>query len=416
MVPLARGGRRSGFHLTRPLSSRRKGRATDGDPAGVSWRGAMGFGLLGLAAYLTSLGLGRVPALAELYARTVSPWLSRPLSLFSGVLPFSLAEALLAVYGLYLAYRAQRAVRAVLRRRLGLLASLGGGMRRLLRDAGVAAAAFYLIWGFNYAREPYEARAGWDAFTEVQPEELVELAEQSVSAANQAYEQLHGGPDAGVPTRLPAELAAVERALGEGWARAAESLDLAEHTAQRYGSGKRPWVSWILARFGIAGIYAPWTAEANTLRGYPAVRAIHSMAHEQAHQRGFAIEAEANFMGFVVAASAPHPLPRYSAAVYAAVRFLGALRRVDPDAAQRIESARHPGIVRDLDEVRAFWERYRWAGSGLGAVVNDRYLRANRVPGGVASYARADRLLIEYARRSGGQLFPTPRTTVQETA
>ena len=372
----------------------------------VSWRTALLSVAAGLVAYGVSLALGELPAVAEGYARTVSPFLTRPLSRLTGAFPFALGEVLLGGYGAFLLYRALRALARHRRGGQRLRSLWSGGLRRILRDLGLIATAFYLVWGFNYARAPFETRAGWPSFEGAGPDELVSLAEQALVAANAAYLTLHGSPDAGRPTAFPEGERQIEEALQDGWVRAAERLDLHPHTAQRYGSGKRPLASWVLARFGIAGVYTPWTAEANTLRGYPPVRAVHSLAHEQAHQRGFAIEAEANFIGFVVGASASHPLPRYSAAVYAGGRFLSALRRIDPEAARQVEDERYPGIDRDLEEVREFWARYQWAGTGLGAAVNDRYLRANRVPGGVRSYALADRLLIEFARQSDGRLFP----------
>ncbi len=373
---------------------------------GVSWRAALVGVLLGAGGYVGSLLLRQAPGWAEAYAQGLGPALSRPISMVTGVLPISVAEWLIVIYVLYLGVRGRRAWTEFRQGRTRVRHVVLGGVRRVVRDLGVAAAAFYLLWGFNYARAPLEVRSGWPEFEDASRDELVALAEQAVVQANASYQTLHGSPDAGQPTTLSADDHEIEEALDVGWQLAREPLAMGGHTSGRWGRGKRPWSSWVLARFGIAGIYFPLTAEPHTLRGYPPIRAIHSLAHEQAHQRGFAIEAEANFVGFVVAALAPHPIARYSASAYALVRFTAALQRVDPEAAARIRAEQVPGIARDLAEVAAFWERYRWAGTRLGSVVNDRYLRANRVPGGIRSYARADRLLIEYARQNGGELFP----------
>jgi hypothetical protein len=149
----------------------------------------------------------------------------------------------------------------------------------------------------------------------------------------------------------------------------------------------------------------PFTAEATVEGGLPAVRIPFSMGHEKAHQRGIANEAEASFFGFVATAHAPDPLVRYAAAVFAQGQLMAAL----PGNARRdVDALRLPGVRRDLVDLEAYLASFRGVASEVSSAVNDRYLRANRVPGGVRSYGQAVRLLILYARQSGGDLFPTP--------
>jgi hypothetical protein len=67
---------------------------------------------------------------------------------------------------------------------------------------------------------------------------------------------------------------------------------------------------------------------------------------------------------------------------------------------------RLPGVQRDLEDLDAYLARNRTRASAVQNAVNDRYLRANRVPGGVRSYALSVRLLILHAQRNGGALLP----------
>jgi len=373
----------------------------------IRWRIAIAMGGTALVTFLVSHVLARTPALAErLYGTGFWPLISRPIARLTGLLPFALHEWLAFFYALYLAIIGFRGMRAAIGRRRRWANALAAGAHRIVRHASVLIVLFYVLWGFNYARPTFEARAGWPDWDGIEPAELINLTETAVLAANAAYRELHGTDDAGAPTPFPAEAGQLEAALDTGWTRAAAQLDLPRATARPFGRVKQPLVSPILGRLGIVGVYVPFTAEANVLRGMPAMRAPTSMAHEMAHQRGVTTEAEATFLGLIAAALAPDPLARYSAAVSASGHLAGALLRVDADALRRISAIRLPGIRRDQADLEAYFERFEGPAQQVGTAINDRYLRANRIPGGTANYGRAIRLLITYSRLHGPGVLP----------
>ena len=376
------------------------------DDRQIRWRWPVATLLAGVAAYLVSLLLARAPRLAEAYATTLGPALSRPLSRLTGLVPFSVADVLITGYVLWLATGACLAVRSVVRGRRRWRNALAGGVRRVARDTGMLIVLFYVLWGWNYARPSFAERAGWPAWSEIGAQELIALTEAATRAANQAYLDLHGRDDAGRPTNFADDAIRIDTALAEGWSRAAALPGLSTRFREPYGPVKQPLASVVLVRLGVVGIYVPFTAEANILRGMPAVSAPAAMAHEQAHQRGVTGEGDASFIGFVAAALAPGKLGRYSAAVWAQGRLAGALARADRDAYRRLREARLPGVRRDLDDLAAFMSRATVLGQRLQTAVNDRYLRANRVPGGVENYGLSTRLLILYARQNGGVILP----------
>jgi hypothetical protein len=363
--------------------------------------------LAGAGAYVVSLVLARMPARAEsLYGEGLGPLIARPLSLLTGRLPFSVGDILMVVYVTWLAALLLGARKAVATGRRSRRNALAGGVRRVIRDLGLIVFAFYLVWGWNYARPGFTERAGWPEWEDAGGEELLALAEAATAAANQAYLDLHGVADAGHPTAFPDDTADINVSLTDGWRLAAAQLDLPPAAARRYGRVKWPLGSVVLRWFGVSGIYFPFTAEANVVRGLPAMRAPVVMAHEQAHQRGTTSEAEASFLGFVAASLAPSRLSRYSAALYAHGVLVRALARVDREAARRLTADRFPGVQRDIADLAAFFDRHTSKiGWRVEQAVNDRYLRANRVPGGVADYGVSTQLLIEYARQHGGRLF-----------
>lgn len=373
-------------------------------PRRRSWRVPAIAAAAGLAAFLASRALMARPALAEaIYASRLGPYLSRPVSLLTGVLPVALWEVLLAGYATWLVTHTARGVLAGTRRRRTWRDLAAGGLRRAVRDLGVVVFLFYFLWGFNYARPALEDRLGWQAWDGVATAELIELSEAAIAAGNAAYLDLHGVDDAGTATRVE-DWRSLERAMDEGWTATARLLDLPPVIGARYGRVKRPLVSEALARLGISGIYFPFTAEANVVADLPAIAVPATMGHEKAHQRGVASEAEASFLGYVAGVTAPDPLARYSAIMFAQRQILAALAPSAPDELRRIAGGRLPGVRRDLVDLAAYGNRYRGVSRTVGTAVNDRYLRANRVPGGVRNYGHATRLMITWARRTGSLL------------
>jgi len=374
----------------------------------MRWGWPVLFALAGGVAFGVSAMAARVPALVETwYSGGIWPVLSRPLSVVSGLVPFSLAEALLVVYAIWLLVMVGQALLDVLRRRRQVRNALAGGVRLLLLHGGLGLAFFYAVWGLNYSRPSFEVRAGWPAWDGIETVELIDLAQQSVAAANEAYFALHGVADLGEPTGPPSDGVALDRSLDEGWRRAADQLGMDPVVGRHFGPAKRPFTSGLIAYLGISGVYVPFTGEATVVGGLPWMRAPLSMAHEKAHQRGVTTEAEATFLGFVASSLAPDSLARYAAAVHAMSQLLSAVRRPDREEWQRLSQTIHPGIGRDLRDFSEYISRHEGVPDRVQTAVNDRYLRVNRVPGGVQSYSLSARLLVELARQQGGRLMPS---------
>ena len=358
-----------------------------------------------MALYLLSVLLSRLPVAAEIVAVPVSlaGW---GLARISGLFPFALVEVLFVAYAAWRITGLVRGVGRVFRRQRRLRNAAGGFGLVVLGDAGIAVALFYALWGLGYARAPLETRLAWSEPVEGPvTERLAALADRMVDDTNGAYVALHGTEDAGEPTSI-ADTSAVDRAAEEGWLRAAETLGANAPVTWPRPAAKRLVLSPVLHRLGLAGFYCPYTGEANLNAGVPAAYYPHVLAHEKAHQRGFHPEDEANFLGWLAGASSSDPLSRYSASLFAQRQLLFALLRTDPDTAEILIAHRHPGVQRDVDDLRAYWERGRGRATDLARRLNDAYLRTNRVEGGIDSYGRSVELLLRWADVRGGRLTP----------
>jgi hypothetical protein len=361
---------------------------------------------LGVATYCLGLLLARTPSLAEsLYGSGFGPHVVRALAAITGWASFSVGEILVLGYLLFQIRSAWKSLGAVARKRRSLGNALGSGLLRLARDAGVLMTLFYFLWGFNYSRPSLEEIVGWQLPDSVTLEELAGMVEELVHAGNEEYRLIHGVDDAGAPTVLANGRDATVEGLRAGWLLARRSLgfpDRPEPSGRVKTPLLRPWYEWV----GVAGFYFPWTGEPNVRGGIPAVEMGKILAHELAHQRGVAPEAEANFWGYLTAALAPDPASRYSAYVFAQRQLLALLGRFDGERAMALARMRVPGVARDIRDSAEYWAKFRGRGTRMGRAANDAYLRSNRVAGGVGNYGRSTLLFLAYARERGGRIIP----------
>jgi hypothetical protein len=361
----------------------------------LRWKSQLGIFAIGLASFGLFQLFSIAPGLIDFaYSRTINPFFVRLTSRLTGLSPIPILEPLVVIYCGRLLFLAGRNLTRVFRRERGALNSIAAGALHLLRDAGVIVTLFYLMWGFNYARQPLRDRLGWEDFTAPDIETLALFARDAVEKANLAYLEIHDTTNTGTPTPMPENSSALDEDLEAGWRAITEEIGLDPHFANRYGPSKSLLLTPIVSRFGISGFYFPWTAEANVLRDSPPVFRPQSIAHEKAHQRGVGPEEEASFLGYMAASRSPNALARYSAHVFAQIHLLRVLAAEDIDLARSIAGERHAGVQLDFEDAYAYWDRKRGPATAVGRAVNHQFLKANRVTGGVASYRMSVRLII----------------------
>lgn len=373
--------------------------------------------LLFVAGLLTagaSLLLARSPGTVEhLYAGGPGAWIPRMLSLATGWAPLSVSAVLLV---LLLLWGGRRAWRGWTRIRSGdgsVGPALAAGLAWAGGVTGVLVLAFYLFWGLNYARAPLGERLGLSVTPAESTEALLALADHVVERTNRAYRLLHGGSeDLGEATAIPFDRRAVSRELETGWGRVSRALDLPAQASRRYGPVKTRGATAILDFFDLSGVYSPFTGEAHVSASLPSMVLPAVAAHEQAHQRGIAREDEASFAGVLAAVHADDPYVLYSGWARIARAVLRDVRRVDRDVYEARMAALLPGVRRDWGDYIRWYEENRSLAGPVATAVNDTYLRAHAVEGGVASYDRVTELLVAWAARTDGRLTVLPGTAL----
>lgn len=353
--------------------------------------------------------LQRRPSLAEA-ALGQGPLgeLPRVLSRVTGTVPLPMAELVVAGFLVRQGVGMWKDLREIgpgPARGRWVLASAG---TRLGQDLGILTALFVLLWGAHYARPELSARIGLSHAGAVDVAELERLSTLAVAEANRWYLELHGTPDSGAPTPSPPK-AELRRELEQGWEAVTRRWGLPERSARDHGPSKSFVAGSVLRRFGVAGMYFPFTGESLVLPNLPGSDLARTLAHEMAHQRGWARESDANALAFLVTRESEHSGVQYSAALFLQGQLLTALAASDPEVARTVASQRLPGVRRDLEARARFWEAAHGWTALVGRTLNDAMLRAHGVPEGVASYQGSVGILVALARAEGtGVLFSVP--------
>ena len=343
----------------------------------------------------------------RVYTDVIGQLIGRALGRAASLVPFSVAEALMAVLVLWIVGAIALAAYQVARGRRRLKNAAVCGLLRFGAVVGGIVIFFYFAWGFNYARADLVQRMGWRAFAEkalAKPDaaRLAGLCEELVAAGNGEYERAFGCEDIGRPSAPPLPMEKLDTVLNDAYARVAERLDLDPSFAIPRARAKPVLLSRIMSRLLIMGFYSPWTGEANYNTEVPACRLPEVIAHEKAHQRGVTSEDEANFFGFLACISSGDPYVRYSGYLMAQRLLLPELAEIDLTRAKDIIAKRFKGVQRDADAVRAFIMANIGVVSTAGRAVNNAYLTANRVKGGVRSYQLSAQLILVFAEINGG--------------
>lgn len=326
----------------------------------------------------------------SVYSRAIFPAVNQGLSTFTGLFPFSLAEILLYLLLLALAVFAVLTVVQAVRAKKKWWKPVCSRLLVLLSAVSVVYALFVGLWGFNYARIPLSDTLALDA-SPATVDELSATCKALIGQAN-ALRELVPEDEDGVFTSALSRQQILER-VPSYYTHAAQESGVGV-LGGSYGRVKPVLYSEALSWSHLAGIYVPFTGEANVNAQAPMLLFASSAVHEAAHQRGFAREDEANFLAYFVCSYADDISVRYSGTMLALIHATNALYSADGDRYFTLRRTYSEGLNRDLKANSAFWQQYESPVSETVMQVNNTYLMANMQQDGVKSYGRMTDLLI----------------------
>lgn len=336
------------------------------------WRVALVVLAIGVA-------LAPIPAgtIERLYSNALYLTMQRGLTGLSNLVPFALIDVLLLAGLVWLAWQITRAVVRTRPEGWGRVAV--GLLARMATAVAVLYLLFLATWGLNYRRVPLTGRVRFDPQA-VSPDAARVLALTTVGHVNDLYDRVHSPePDLGV----------VDASLAGAFARVQEALGA--NRQARPARPKRTLLDVYFKAAGVEGMTDPYFLETLLVSNLLPFERPFVVAHEWSHLAGFADEGEANFVGWLTCVRGSEAA-RYSGWLFLYGQVAGALKE-----SERAEIAGRlgPGPRADL---RAVAERVRLHVSPVlsdaGWRVYDRYLKANRVDAGTASYAGVVRLVL----------------------
>lgn len=239
---------------------------------------------------------------------------------------------------------------------------------------------FELSWGVNYYRLPLEQKMAISA-EERTADDLYSTTLFLAQQTNALHHLITSSADEQVAFPYSLE----------------EFIGLLKYTASPSGvttNAKASWYSTPLLYAGFSGYLNPFTLEAQVNAKIPPLQMPVTIAHEMAHQEGYAAENEASYIGFLRTFNHPDPYIRYASCMFALRHCFGALNRINADDAKYIRQTLSPGILTEFSNLYAFWEKYKNPLRTYTKKSYDKFLKANGQQQGIQSYSEVVRLLI----------------------
>lgn len=253
---------------------------------------------------------------------------------------------------------------------------ISAGLQWAAGSLAVLAAVLYLwflaMWGLNYRRMPMETKLDYDR-VRVTREGAVRLAGEAVSRVNRLYGAAHAQ-------------AASDEALFSVFVETISTLGGSRVVVA--GVTKRSLLTHYFRRAAIDGMTDPFFLEIIVVPDLLPFERPSVLAHEWAHLAGYADESEANFVAWLGCLRGDS-LAQYSGwlAIY---EQAGRVLTRDEHRMLMLD----PGPRADLAASAARYRRSSPVVREGARVVYDKYLRANRIPEGIESYAAALRLML----------------------
>ena len=244
---------------------------------------------------------------------------------------------------------------------------------------------FQLNWGINYHRTPLTEKLP----TEKQYSDslLIDLTTRFAILSNTLHSQLSSSDTLAVSIPYAKKEIAnrIQSSYDDLWI---SSVDVPQVKASLF--------SLPLSYMGYAGYLNPFTLEAQVNMRMPKINLPVTIAHEMAHQLGYAAENEANFVGFINTFNNADPYLKYAAVLFGFRHCYSDLIKRDPDQAKILVQQLNLGILKNFAESRDFWEEYKNPFEPFFKESYDAYLKANGQESGIKTYNQMVAFLIAY--------------------
>ena len=330
--------------------------------------------------WITLLWIKKNPEWVELvFSQNLYPYIFKTHSFFFRNLPFSFGDLFYAIIIALI-------IKFVLRLIRNPINYFKPFLIQSLAIVSMILLVFQITWGLNYYRTPLNKTLNYDL--KYDEAELTATLQKLIKTTNILHERLSNSET--ISIQIPYTKKNLSRMIEENFL----------FNEQQYSI--KPFVknslwSTVLSYMGYAGYLNPITLESQVNKHIPKLNYITTVAHEMAHQLGFAAENEANYIAFYTTINHPNPFIQYSGYSFAFRYCYSELYKANPEKSKELISLLNPGIIKDFEVLSAFWKKYQNPFEPYLKGGYNSYLKANGQAMGIESYDAMVALVIAHS-------------------
>ncbi len=262
----------------------------------------------------------------------------------------------------------------------------------LLKITSIVSVAYFLfhfLWATNYYRVPLYQKMGIQK--EYSEADLIAFTNKLIAKTNALHSQIVNNDS--VKIKFPYSQKEVFEKNLNGYKNLADQYPFFSYSQP---SVKKSLWSLPLTYMGFSGYLNPFTGEAQVNDMMPMYNFPTTACHEMAHQMGYGSESECNFIGFLASIKNDDLYFQYSGYTLALKYCLSSLERIEEGKSKTFLPLIHPGILKNFEESKQFWESHETFIETGFKVFYDNFLKMNQQKDGLESYSKFVDLMVNY--------------------
>jgi Protein of unknown function (DUF3810) len=351
--------------------------------------------LLIIAALLIKFASTQPLWVEENYSNGIYPTISNFQRALFGWIPFSFGDLFYGFLIIVVLYKSGQFIKYLIKKKINRQYLLAG-LKQIIFFFLFIYVFFYSLWGLNYNRNGIAYQLN------------IEIKKYQVSdidtVAGILLERLNnyaGAVNLDQRDSINKKKTLFDKAA-EAYRYAATQYPFLKYDPQ---SLKPSLYSYLGNYFGFQGYYNPFSGEGQVNTTIPKFLEPFVSTHEVGHQLGYAKESEANFVGFLACKSYPNNAFRYSMYFDMFLYTAGELWQKDSTLANKYEEKLHPQVMKDIEEYKAFFRKYKNPIEPVISWMYDGFLQANNQPDGKKTYNMVVAYLVAYYKKNGKEAF-----------